>query len=352
MAHSAKASAMAGMHRGFSNPKKKTKVEEAPRREEGDLHAAQLPRRRPKDGWDGKEPGITGYEEECSALERDGACVIRGLLEKEAKIALKEAECARSTGKGVVVGDVEGNLGVDAGRRQGRFLQVAQLAATGQRKTLVEIVRGSRESCSQPHGIAGIAALALQTSKVAFSADDFFIKEPMAMERTPWHRDLTAPYVEPNQVEGRHINIWMALDEIHHSCSLRTVMGSHRWAAGSLGNVDQELYLSSVLGNHWKRDFLTLATELGIQETAEAETFAITFALEQVELAETDRARFERVMGVQSWDLQQGDCIILHRQCIHGSRGNASQAFRRAYATRWSTERQVPQRPRYEGRSI
>lgn len=352
MALLAMASAMAGSHRGFATPKKRDKMDKPPRREDGSLHVAEAPRRLPNAGLEEHGEETSGYEKECRALERDGACVIRGLLLREAELAAKEAEWARLTGQGVVVGDPDGNQQLEGGSRNGRFLQVAQLAATGRRKKLVEIVRGSGESSSKPHGIAGVAALALQTPQVAFSADDFFIKEPMAMERTPWHRDLTAPYIEPKQQKGRHVNIWIALDPIHQSCSLRTIQGSHRWAAGSLGNEDQELYFDSFLGNNWRTQCLRLAAELGIQDTGEAETFAVTFALEQVELAETDAAHFERVMGVQSWELQPGDCVIMHRQCIHGSKGNDAYTARRAYSTRWSTDRQVPRKPRYEGRAV
>ena len=190
--------------------------------------------------------------------------------------------------------------------------------------------------------------LLLPCREVAFEADDIFVKVPQCPERTPWHRDVASlPFSGPGD-GPRTINIWMALDDIPERFCLRVIEGSHRWAPGSLGSPLQEEYAAAVLGADWRSraaGALSLPTTLC---SADRDDLVTTFAIEQMELKDPDG--FDEIMKPIAFDTLAGDCILFHRQAIHGARGNLQDSSRAALSTRWCTHsRGHPElRPRYE----
>ena len=184
--------------------------------------------------------------------------------------------------------------------------------------------------------------------QVAFEADDIFVKEPMADERTPWHRDIATIPFSPAGEGPRMLNIWMALDNIPCLTSLRLLPGSHKWPPGQLGNQEQEDFAALRLGAGWRKaaeEVLPLSSTISQEDK---DDFVATFAMEQLDLA--DPEGFEAAFHPVSYDLQAGDCIVFHRQAIHGARGNHMPQCRAALSTRWCTHsRGHPElRPRYQ----
>lgn len=152
--------------------------------------------------------------------------------------------------------------------------------------------------------VANIAAQLLDSPNVQLFSDQLFVKEPGAVEKTPWHQDL--PYWP---VRGQQVcSVWLALDEVDlASGGLEYVKGSH--ASGV-----------------WYRPQRFTSTE-DMGESRESFD----------ELPNFDA----RPPGVEflSWTLQPGDCVVHHGRTVHGGGGNqSSDRRRRGYSTRWLGE--------------
>ena len=144
-------------------------------------------------------------------------------------------------------------------------------------------------------GIAEIAGALMGSNKVNLFFDQVLVKEPGAVEPTPWHHDL--PYW---MVDGEQIcTVWIALDPVSvENGGMRYVKGSH---------LSGELYSPTFFGN-----------------SAEDDTF--------------DESRYKPMPDVEasygaddflSYDLQPGDVAVHHARTLHGAPGNASAETRR-----------------------
>lgn len=72
---------------------------------------------------------------------------------------------------------------------------------------------------------AGIIAALMQSTTVTFFYNHLILKRGGAERPIPWHQDL--PYWK---IDGRQIaSVWIALDDMPESASVRYVRGSHRW---------------------------------------------------------------------------------------------------------------------------
>mmetsp|Transcript_12350 Transcript_12350/g.31605 ORF Transcript_12350/g.31605 Transcript_12350/m.31605 type:complete len:366 (+) Transcript_12350:115-1212(+) len=266
-------------------------------------------------------------------LDAEGVVAVRAGLSgrwlQEAQQAV--SELLEGGRRGVVVG---GGAAGDGGPQFRQFtLQGASGASPGLRAVL-------RHSPAAPLAAAMLQPLpgtaTRSAARVAFEADDVFAKEAGAKERTPWHRDLAAPPFSLPGAGPRMLNVWTALEPMPAAVSLRVLAGSHAWAPHQLGGTEQEAWAVAVLGPTWRQE---AAAALGLPPSLapeDADDLVTTFALEQLELAVP--AEFEQVMAPVAYALQPGDCVLFHRQAIHGAAGNPMPRPRTALSTRWSTE--------------
>lgn len=272
-------------------------------------------------------------------LDEDGVVAVRGAvvgpwleLAQEAVQGVMAAESSQ----GVVVGGTKGPPDVATTQHEPRFRQFTLQGAKGLSLGLTHFVRLSPT--------ADLAASMLQPPsrqrggqlRVAFEADDIFVKEAHAEERTPWHRDVAAvPFSFPGE-GSRLLNVWMALDNIPEVSSLRVLRGSHRWQPDSLGGPGQEEWAAGLLGPDWRKEVAQLLDLPPTLSSEDADDLVTTFAVERLE--QLDVLGFHRLMVPLAFSLAPGDCALFHRQAIHGANGNTTDSPRTALSTRWSTK--------------
>lgn len=148
-------------------------------------------------------------------------------------------------------------------------------------------------------GLAEIAGALMGSSTVRFFHDHVLVKEPGAVEPTPWHHD--DPYY---CVDGmQNVSMWIALDPVPRDTGLSFLAGSHRWGR----------------------------------------RFVPRRFLDHVPYADADE-RFELLPGddellagqtVIGWDVEPGDVVAFHFRTLHGAPGNRLVTRRRAVSLRW-----------------
>ncbi len=148
-------------------------------------------------------------------------------------------------------------------------------------------------------GLAAVAGALMQSASVRFFHEHVLVKEPGAVEPTPWHHD--DPYYG---VDGmQNVSMWIALDAVPASSGLQFIAGSHRWGRRFVPRrfIDQSPY------------------------GAADERFEL--------LPPTD----ELLAGQQviGWDVQPGDVVAFHFRTLHGAPGNELTTPRRAVSLRW-----------------
>lgn len=148
---------------------------------------------------------------------------------------------------------------------------------------------------------ASIASQLLGSPSVQLFSDQLFVKEPGAVERTPWHQDLPFWPLRGTKV----LSVWVALDHVDlASGGLEYVRGSHRSGA-------------------WYRpQRFTRPAPIG----------------DDGERYDTSPDFDSRPPGVDflSWTLEPGDCVVHHARTVHGGGGNqSSDRRRRGYSSRW-----------------
>ena len=150
-----------------------------------------------------------------------------------------------------------------------------------------------------------IAARLMRSSKANFFYDVLWIKEPGTTRPSAWHQDQ--PY---HTVDGRQVCVvWLPLDPIDRSTSLKCIKGSHRWGR----------WFSPVWFDEQPGDF-------------------------DYDYGKADR-RFEPIPDFDAeagkheflaWEVEPGDCIVFHGLCVHGAPGNLRHdRRRRALSTTW-----------------
>ena len=148
-------------------------------------------------------------------------------------------------------------------------------------------------------GLAEVAGQLMRSDTVRFFHDHVLVKEPGAVEPTPWHHD--DPYY---CVDGmQNVSMWIALDPVPASSGLQFIAGSHLWNRRFVPRrfIDQTPY-----GPADERfELLPDADEL---------------------------VAGQRLIG---WDVEPGDVIAFHYRTLHGAPGNQSTTRRRAVSLRW-----------------
>ena len=218
-------------------------------------------------------------KEDKAAFDRDGAVLLRGLIDQTAQDSLREA----------IARELE--------RPQEFF---------GRRllwRSDPDFARFCRESCT-PQIISELFG----TSTVNLFMDQLFAKAPGTITRTGWHNDL--PYWP---IKGWQVaTTWVALDPItKENGALELIRGSHKW------NRRYQPFQPDLHGGAI------------VSKGAEGETY------DPLPDFETERDRHDII----SWEMQPGDVLVFHAMTVHGAAGNnTAEQWRRAYAIRYTGE--------------
>lgn len=146
---------------------------------------------------------------------------------------------------------------------------------------------------------ASIAGKFMRSRKVNLFFDQWLIKEPGTVTKTPWHHDMTYWPISGQQIS----TLWLALDSVTaQTGAVEYVKGSHQW--------NQKFKPASFSGGDQYKELLPDVPDI-----------------------EAARDEFE----IAQFDLEPGDCTIHHGLTVHGSPGNPStDQRRRAYVSRWT----------------
>ena len=218
-------------------------------------------------------------KDEIAAFERDGAVLLRGVIDDTWR------ECLRAA----VARELD---------RSEEFFKRRLLWMSDP-----DFARFCKDSPAPR-----IAAELLGTSKVNLFMDQLFAKAPGTGARTGWHNDLPYWPLKGWQV----LTTWVALDPItKENGALEFIRGSHKWNK-RFQPFQPDFHGGAVQG-----------------KGAEGETY------DPLPDFEAERDRHDIV----SWDMQPGDVFAFHSMTVHGAAGNTSaDRWRRAYAVRFAGE--------------
>jgi ectoine hydroxylase-related dioxygenase (phytanoyl-CoA dioxygenase family) len=233
------------------------------------------------------EPGFVSNVD-IERFWHDGAICLRGVFSEEWLDVLRQATDA-------AIAD-PGPLSIDASN-------------SGDKRFFIELGLWSRMPSVKrfiyDSPAAQVAKSLLRTQRVNLFFDQLFVKEPGAVEPTPWHQDQ--PYWP---IAGRQVlSLWIPMDPVTLSSGgLEYVRGSHEW----------------------NRRFHPV--NFG-KTTAEIDAVLSKLDGEKLPPIDADRSQYEFL----SWDMQPGDVLVHQAMTVHGASGNGSLANRRrAYSVRWS----------------
>ena len=213
-------------------------------------------------------------------FQRDGACVVRGLLDRDAVARLAEGVDQNIADPSERA--IEGGGDGASGRFFEDFRNWSRIAAYD------DVVRSAR--------IGEVAARLMGSRTVRLHHDHLLVKEPGTTIRTPWHQDQ--PYYN---IDGRDtISLWIPLDPVPRESTLEFVASSH---ASHTWYMPRSFF-----------DDRALVFDEG------------TF--EEVPDVEADRAAFE-ILG---WELEPGDAVAFNMLTLHAAAGSRNR--RRAFSVR------------------
>ena len=228
------------------------------------------------------EPTRMLSKEELQALKEDGAVCARGLIDDATIAHMREA-----------LEDVISSQSVLGGNA----LSLADKGFHGD--IFVWKIHDSFRDLALFSSLPCLAQQVLDTEKVNFFYEQFFVKRAGSPIETPWHQDIPFWPVAGNQI----ISFWLTLDPVTRlSSGLEFVRGSHLW--------DQRYKAVTPNYDPYMMDSdLPASPNFGEQR-------------EGVELL--------------GWDMEPGDVLLFGPVVCHGSEGNASnEQDRRALAFRY-----------------
>jgi ectoine hydroxylase-related dioxygenase (phytanoyl-CoA dioxygenase family) len=215
----------------------------------------------------------------AASFQRDGACVVRRLLDAD--------EVAR------LADGVEQNLAEPSERAleggepgAGRFFEDF--------RNWTRI--GAYESVVRESRLGAVAARLMGSRTVRLHHDHLLVKEPGTTLRTPWHQDQ--PYYNLDGADT--ISFWIPLDSVPRESTLEFVAGSH---ASRTWYMPRSFF-----------DDRALVFEEG------------TF--DEVPDVEADRSAFT-ILG---WALEPGDAVAFNMLTLHAAAGSRNR--RRAFSVR------------------
>ena len=213
-------------------------------------------------------------------FQRDGACVVRGLLDEHEIARLREGveqNLSRPSERAL-----EGRGGAGSGRFFEDFRNWTQIAP------YEEVIRGSRL------GEAGARLMGTHTARLHH--DHLLVKEPGTTIRTPWHQDQPFYNLDGHDT----LSFWIPLDPVPRESTLEFVAGSH---------ASRTWYMP--------RSFFD-----GRPLIFDEGTF------EEVPDVEADRAA-HLIVG---WELEPGDAVAFNMLTLHAAAGSRNR--RRAFSVR------------------
>jgi len=211
---------------------------------------------------------------------RDGACVVRGLLD-EAEVERLRAGVERNLAEPSERA-IEGGGDAGAGRFFEDFRNWTRIA------DYEAVIRGSR--------IGEVAAELMGSETARLHHDHLLVKEPGTTIRTPWHQD--EPFYNVDGADT--VSLWIPLDPVPRESTLEFVAGSH---ASGTWYMPRSFF-----------DDRPLVFEDG------------TF--EEVPDVEADRGA-HTILG---WPLEPGDAVAFNMLTLHAAAGSRNR--RRAFSVR------------------
>jgi ectoine hydroxylase-related dioxygenase (phytanoyl-CoA dioxygenase family) len=150
----------------------------------------------------------------------------------------------------------------------------------------------------------------MDSEQVRFFHEHVLVKEPGAVERTPWHHDQPYYCVDGDQ----NVSTWIPLDPVPATSGMRFVAGSHRWGRWFVPRrfVDHRPYVDPDLAP-------------AVHGAPTDTRYEVVPDLD----AALDRHR------VLSWDVEPGDVVAFHFRTLHDAPGNDLTTRRRAVSLRW-----------------
>ncbi len=243
-------------------------------------------------------PGMPAHlpilEEDLAAYRRDGAVVLRGVLDASA-LALLEA-------------------GVEEAYHNRNQRHSVVRNAEGKGETLVEQYPSQHSpslAALVASGVPGqIAARAMGTPSAQLVLDQIFYKCPGPVAATPWHQDTPFLRVRGDDL----VRVWLCADPSPADLTVQVVRGSHRWnvvyntrsmAASPVVPAREGDFANDQLGDA----HLPLVPDVAGQ-----------------------RESFE----ILRFDVEPGDALIFQGNVLHGAEGRADYPLgRRAFASLW-----------------
>ena len=150
-------------------------------------------------------------------------------------------------------------------------------------------------------GLAALAAELMGARTVRFFHEHVLVKEPGAVEKTPWHHDQPYYCVDGDQ----NVSMWIALDPVPEDTAMRFIAGSHAW---------QRWFVP--------RRFVDHVPYADAQDRFEI-------------LPEFDDEIERLGHRVVACPTQPGDLVAFHYRTVHGAPGNPLTQRRRAVSLRW-----------------
>jgi ectoine hydroxylase-related dioxygenase (phytanoyl-CoA dioxygenase family) len=214
------------------------------------------------------------------SFRRDGACVVRGLLDDAELARLEEAverNIAEPSDRAIEGGGENGS-----GRFFEDFRNWARIPG------YEAVIRGSR--------LGEVAARLMGSGGVRLHHDHLLVKEPGTTIRTPWHQDQPFYNIDGFQT----VSFWIPLDPVPRESTLEFVAGSH---ATRTWYMPRSFF-----------DERALVFEEG------------TFG--EVPDVESDRDA-HTILG---WELEPGDAVAFDMLTLHAAAGSRNR--RRAFSVR------------------
>ncbi len=217
---------------------------------------------------------------EIDAYNRDGAAVLRGVLDMEWIGIMRKAIDRILAAPGPAA--IEYTPAEKPGRYYGDFFLWRR------DPDFRALMMGSP--------MPQIAARVMGSEAVHFFYDQLLVKEPGTAEPTPWHQDLPYWPVRGNDI----LSVWIPFDPASiESGVVEYLKGSHTWG---------KMYAPATFGKN--TGFAEIYAKLGLEPVPDIE-------------AQRDRH------DIVHWDVEPGDVIIHHPLTLHYASGNASSTGRR-----------------------
>jgi ectoine hydroxylase-related dioxygenase (phytanoyl-CoA dioxygenase family) len=221
-------------------------------------------------------PNITDHDIRC--YERDGAVVIRGVLDTEVSRLLEqgvEETYHAQNGRPTIVDGEDG---------QGRTIvrDYASLVSPSLRALLASGVVGR------------IGATLMRTSAAHLILDQIFYKTRGPIVPTPWHQDTPFLRVRGDSL----VRLWFPCDYSPREITVQVVRGSHRWNVVYNSNVNTAM-------------------------TPSAGTQASRLVVGDASLPQPpDVRRYRDSFDILSWEVAPGDVLAFQGNMLHGADGH------------------------------